>query len=747
MSMTLKKVELWNIKSHEHFLFEPDLKGITSVSGVNGAGKSTIVDSFAWTLFGTKANNIKNKMLIREGVDAKTEVVQSEVEVTIDKIDYLIRRRIISAGGGTECNIYGRTDINGEYNHLAGPAVKSAETFVRQVLKMDEKGFLTAILIQQKQVDEIVLASPRERGQVIEKLTGIQSITNGINMAREEARTYQKSASVITVEDVDSLKTVIQEEVDNGKLLKQEIESLEAELKTEKEVIIAERSIYSTAEEGNIQNKDLNQKIELNKERVKMLNSESKTLMEVIGDYKKENKTTVVEDIKELEKSLDKANKELSTVESSLNFDKNKVSKNADRIAKLEKGLTISIDESKQKIAEVDESIATSNKTIEDAKSEAQGIKGQAVQVTKSLETLNGEDTECPVCKTHIDDPEELKKEIQSELNTFKVRLEELKGIVSDEKKSLDTLNKERNKLSKVEVLYNELDELTKENQELEAGLSDKEDKVNDLSAKAKLINVHYKEALLVAAKADEINRAKVRIEEINTSLKTIKDETKTMKESLKQMSSVGDRELASMRNALGEKEKAWNTKHLDFNSKNERLKFLRSRVEDLKKQYSSAKVAKDKYEYLISSMKEATVASSLLSEFKEERIKYSIPALEMYASTVLSKFTEGKFIKLNLDSKFQTFVTTEKGQVRPITQLSGGELSAAAIALRIGISMLLNEGESNVLIMDEILVSMDENRARHIIETISTMINCQVIFIAHNADIQEVADKNVRVG
>ena len=59
---------------------------------------------------------------------------------------------------------------------------------------------------------------------------------------------------------------------------------------------------------------------------------------------------------------------------------------------------------------------------------------------------------------------------------------------------------------------------------------------------------------------------------------------------------------------------------------------------------------------------------------------------------------------------------------------------------------MLLNSSEKNVIILDEVLVSMDEDRARQIMETISSMSNAQVIFIAHNNDINSVADKTVLV-
>ena len=56
------------------------------------------------------------------------------------------------------------------------------------------------------------------------------------------------------------------------------------------------------------------------------------------------------------------------------------------------------------------------------------------------------------------------------------------------------------------------------------------------------------------------------------------------------------------------------------------------------------------------------------------------------------------------------------------------------------------NSSEKSLLILDEVLVSMDEDRSRQIMETIGSMTNSQVIFIAHNSDINSVADKTVLV-
>ena len=215
MSFTLKSIELKNIRAHEYFLFEPALEGVTAISGDNGAGKSTIVDAFAWCLYGTRPSGVRNKNLIKDGVDPKTKPVSIKAAIVIGGIEYLVERKIITANGAVECNVWGKAPGSDEFTVVAGPAVSHVEKFIRNELGMNEKGFLASVLIQQKQVDAIVSASPRERGIVIEELTGISSITEAIRKTNENTRGLQKAASIFHTGDMGEAEEKVkkQEEV------------------------------------------------------------------------------------------------------------------------------------------------------------------------------------------------------------------------------------------------------------------------------------------------------------------------------------------------------------------------------------------------------------------------------------------------------------------------------------------------------------------------------------------------------
>ena len=747
MSMTLKRIELWNIRCHEHLQFIPDFTGITSVSGANGSGKSTIVDAFAWAMYGTKTNGVRNKMLIREGINPKEHLVRVEVEIIINKIEYLIQRTIIGEGGGSDCNVYGRSAGSElAFNHLAGPAISSAESYIKQITNMDEKGFLTAVLIQQKQVDQIVAASPRERGEVIEKLTGIQSISNAITLAKEEAKTLQKAANVITLEDVVSLEARIKEEIVNGTTLKQSLVEIEETISAQRKLVQELEEEYNRELKLNQESKVISNTLDLRKQTLSMQKSQLNNFISIVEDYRKEQKTIVVEDVSKLEESLNAANKLHSLKENKISSLKNEKTRLEVEKVTLNQELK-DVDEDVEKILpKLKEEYERALEEKEALHNHWQVLKGEENQIKKSLATIDDNITECPVCKSHIDNPEDLRKEIESEIKKIKSQVKDEKDKVKRHQLTLDELSTKIKHTENLLLLTKRKEEVEDELIKITCELEKLIEENSDAITKLKVINNQYKNALKIASRADEVQRAKLRVKELNVEIANTDDEISLYSEKLSTLNAKTDREIAGIRRKYDDEVKSLNRNEIDYNKKNERLKFLRIHVEDLKKQFFISVEANKRYTELTNSMKRANVASSLMSEFKEDRIKVAIPALEMYASTILSKFTDGKFVTLSLDSKFNASVITDNGSIRPIAQLSGGELSAAAIALRIGISMLLNDGDNNVLVLDEILVSMDETRARHIIETITNITNCQVIFIAHNADIQEIADKTFSV-
>lgn len=745
MSFTLKRVEINNIRVHEHFVFEPAIEGVTSISGENGSGKSTIVDSFAWALYGTRASGIRNKSLIKEGVNPREKDVSVKVTMQVGTVDYIVERKIITEHGATECNVWGR--VNGEdFNHIAGPGVTHVEKFIRQELGLNEKGFLTAVFIQQKQVDQIVSASPRERGEVIEELTGIATITEAIGKANENTRGLQKAASVMQTGDIDK----VSEMVEKQKLVYDETLNKEkkaiAIFKEMKEKYAEESERYELETIKVNKRHEMQNRIENLKEQVSFLEKQSKSDIEFIASYKEKYGTTIYKDSNEIKNKLDLVREEYSKIVSSYQQSQLAIQEYEEYIKKCEILINDMSDDIDDNIKSIKEDIKDLKIKLEKVKSEITMMNAEIKHSKASHDHINGDEKNCPVCKGEIQDPEALKAEIESEIKQYQDNLKKLRKDKKDCEESLE---------AKEEVLkeLNVAKEALLEKDSTEAKLKDELSKLKQFNDSAKpikmeieVLEAEYEQSLKIEADKDALEAAKERSLTVNTTISEKKNEIDSLEDEIKTLDSMNDRSYKAFGKRIEEMKDRLANMSVSGRELQGKRKLEYERYQDSLERLKHEQEVLEQYNEISNQIHKSSAASSVLQEFKRDRIEQSIPTLEFFASDFLSKFTGGVLTKLTLDDKFNAFVTTATGHVRPIAQLSGGELSATAIALRLGIAMLINANEKSVLILDEVLVSMDEDRARQIMETIGAMTNAQIIFIAHNSDINSIADKTVLV-
>lgn len=747
MSFTLKKIEINNIRAHEHFIFEPAYEGVTSISGENGSGKSTIVDSFAWTLYGTRPSGVRNKSLIREGVDPREKPVSVKVTMQIGTVDYIIERKIISKHGSTECNVWGKLQGSEDFNHIAGPGVTHVEKFIRQEIGMNEKGFLTSVLIQQKQVDQIVSASPRERGEVIEELTGIASITDAISKANETTRGLQKAASVMQTGDIDTVREDVKKQLkvyeDTAEKEKQAIDVFQ-----KSKVKFQEASENLDKETEKVQKRrELTSLADNLKEQIDFLEEQAKNDIELIANHKEKYGTTITVNASEVKKELDKLRSEYAEFGAKYKGIIEEVEELKEYIAKCDiLAKDVQLKDAKDKIKSLKAEIDELKARIDELKSKRTEINTEIRHSKSSHEHIDGEERNCPVCKGEIEDPEALKEEIQNEIEAYQSELKEVRADLKASEASLVDREEELKEFNVIIEALNEKEDASKKYKKLTNEASKMEESAASMKVELKAIETKYEQALKIEADKDALDAAKERSLTVNT---TIDEKKKELDETLKEIEELGalnDRSYNALVKRIDKQRDKLTNMSIAGRELQGRKKLEYERYQDSLERLKREEEVLARYEQLSDEIHKASAASSILQEFKKDRIEHSIPTLEFFASDFLSKFTGGALTKLTLDEKFNAFVTTAGGYVRPIAQLSGGELSAAAIALRLGIAMLINSSEKTVLILDEVLVSMDEDRARQIMETISSMTNAQVIFIAHNSDINSVADKTVLV-
>lgn len=737
--MILKKVIIENIRSHEYLEFEPASIGVTAISGENGAGKSTIVDAFSWSLFGTRLHGLRNKNYIREGVDAKEKTVQVTSYIRVGNTDFMIKRKITSNEGACECKVFSYNEEIGDWEFESGPAVTHAESFIRSILNIDEKGFLSSVFIQQKQVDQIVSASPTERGQVIEKLIGVSAITESTKLAREESRALQRAADIIqpgSLEDekakVDEFKIKVTTAKDNLKEVEETLKTLEQELVVLRATEQAETELQNHLDSLNISLDNVKKDDSYLKENLKNYTKILKDNSEISIDYKLKE---IIEE--ELSESLEK--------EKAIQNELNNINIQITRYASLFEE-TLNYDEIKAAYDEITDNyndLMNKKSVLDEA---LMGLKVKVKSVKQHLELLKSGAAECPVCGHPILNPEEEFKKHTEEQNENKKEFKQIKEELTELEEAISKIGNDK---TQYEALLEKATEQVNSVDDFKKAKENKQTKEAELNSIQLVINKNREQLADINANEkhrDLINTAKEQVTISEQRLKDNKKERARLEKEISTLNVLPKSTYKVLLNNLKEKEDLLVKTNIQKASLDGELKLIVEQAKQAVQDYKRCKEASENYERLHNQITIMNLTNQSLIKFKEQRIKNSIPELTDIASEILARFTDNKFTQLILTDKFETFVVTENNVKRPVSQLSGGELSAAAIALRLAIALFLNNGQQHLLILDEVLTAMSSDRSQLILETITSLTNAQIILIAHNDGINSFADKVVHL-
>lgn len=806
MSFIIKSVELSNIRSHDHLLFEPEPSGVTSILGYNGVGKSTIVDAIAWTLFGTKIGGVKNKDIMRDGVEYAKDQFYSRVMIEADGQEILVERKFVSKAGTVEANVYavlngdevsdlyaddedganGSAEKDGDkndpvpsldsadiptegenqeetelimfgdyvLNHLAGPAVSYAQNYIKQRLRMDEKGFLSSVLIQQKQVDQLISASAKERAVVIEDLTGITAITEALSDARSEHRELKKAAS-FSHADEDEIK----ESEDKVYEINQEIVSCEdivARLEEKLKILREEGQDLSvkvkSAQDNYDKLADLNAKLETARHRLADKQIQADELVSERNEKKNAlGEMTSADSAKAVIAERDKARRfyeEESTKLTTINNERDRLSKKIASAKEFVAGVC-GEDEDPVKLAEAsEERVRGLAENISEHRSQVASLNAQSTSMRNAISVLTADNGHCPTCLQSVHDTDEAVSKLEESVSKNDGRVVDLKSQVSAAE---GELKEEENLLSQYREAVKVSAQLVNDEERLKSSHDEKEFSsgvIRELKESLKTLEKKAESASNIVYQLEDYQRTLKKAQEASRSVNELNLEIADLKDDISEIPSVSREKLQRAQKALESKRDQYQKHDKERSQKKASEDLFREKKRSEENQLRRLRDEFNKHRKLMESVSIASGAMKILEEFRRDRIDSSVPVIENYASDFLARFTDGKFVKLNMDNKFNASVVLADGTVRAVSALSGGELSAAAIALRLAVSMLLGGGgERQSIILDEVLVSQDDERASAIMHTIKDTARGQLIFIAHNDSVNAIADKVFELG
>ena len=251
----------------------------TLISGLNGHGKSTILDALAFSLFGKTFRNI-NLPQLPNSINLKDCLV--ELEFTAGGSEYLVRR-------GLEPKVF-EIFKNGKIIEQSAKAKDYQRQFEETILKMSFKAFCQVVILGSSNYVPFMRLPAADRRAIVESILDIDVFT-----------------SMNTV-----LKTKINENRDQIKNISHKVELQQERIKGQRNII---QNIQSMSEEAIRKNKEeidsSQRKMDLIVKEINDLRSAIKQRRDSIVDHDSLNKK--IARIEDLEKEIRKQHKSMIT--------------------------------------------------------------------------------------------------------------------------------------------------------------------------------------------------------------------------------------------------------------------------------------------------------------------------------------------------------------------------------------------------------------------------------------------------
>ncbi len=732
----IKKVGLENWKSYreEELVFDG---GVNALVGEMGSGKSSVLESIVFGLYGTLPSIKERRINIDDVIRRSPNQEDSaKVKIVFEIEDTYSVERIIKRGRGTTKSI-----LRKEGDVIAGPQATEVSEKIEEIIGLNFDLFTTIVFSEQNSLDFFLDMRPGERKEKIDKLLGLdrfekarKSLVKLKNSVRNK-REYKES-------DLKDNKESF-EEKDFEKIMEKrgkiedKIEELEDRRKklSEKKQVLNEK--YESEKKAKKKHEKLERKIGEVKGEINSLKENLDELEEELEEINIEDKDKIDKKISEIDEKISKAEK----VKERLSKKKNKVGYKDKNIGKIEKKIE-ELNEDKEefeKLEDVEKSIEKKKKKLDDNKDKISGLKSKKQNLDDSIEQLSDAEGKCPTCNRDLDDEhrEELIISFREEKKNLESRKESIGEKIEEISEELQKLNNRRADILKLG--------------DVEEKISDKKKKLREERSEKKVLSGKIEE---LEEKLKDLNREKLKEEK--ERMKKLKDVFKFKKK------------LEERRKALTFIEKSREENDFDIDRfKNIEKKFndVKSDIRVVEKEKESKKEVLEQYKKRVEELKER---KSLIDDIEEDIERYRI--LEDFFVSFRKKLKEAQEqlrkqfienlndvmqdiwaniypydyysdIEISVEEDYILKICDSRGNKVPVEgEVSGGERHSAALTMRLALSAVLGK-RFNVLMLDEPTHNLDERTVSDLSDTLREDISIivdQLLLITHDKDLED---------
>lgn len=720
--------------------------GLVGVYGANGAGKSSMLESVMWALYG-RARTGKGE------IRTSGETGECVVELGFEHEEnyYLVRRTL----SGKNATVKARVTIGGV---VVADGVTDVAKYLQSVLGLDELAFRSSVFAEQKQLAAFSDQSPDQRRKLVLQLLGITPIEKARDNARSDYRQRQKEHA--TLQSILGTLTLSEERV----------AAAEAEAARAARMLAESEEAFASLDAQRSH-------IEIEFGRFELAAKESERI-KLLGGSVRKRRDDLVASLEAISHELDEVRDAGVAIETitpasddvldalKARLDSLTVWKRASEQldALPSAGPVPEPDESTVQRARDELDAASNDHAAATALLTAARLRYEKAQaVVKGHEDLTANDS-CPLCGQKFEsgfeevrrhglrEVEEAKREVatlKTSATTAKDRFDRAVGSLQRAERELDA--DRRAAQAAMQVAQRRVDAeaaVAESRQRIEGEAS-----VEDIAVlNNEIAELHQRRARLAQLRERVSRRAELE--------KRRGDVVRALEHADAERSAL----LAELK-ALEFDPKA-------FESRQEQLVNIRKKVIEARASLDSIRVAHarasqqaiDAAEALAeAALKQAALqeleidarylgrTADLLSGFRQAIVAMVGPQLSAHASALFNELTANEYDGLQIDGETYAINVIEGGIGYPSERFSGSEVDLANLALRVAISEQIRfqaGGQVGLLVLDEALASLDTDRKDRMLGALTRLGGRfrQILVVTHSPEVKERLPQAIEV-
>ena len=710
---------------------------ITLVYGLNGEGKSALLESIPFCFWGEGRGKV-----LTEYINDKCDTARVEIYFCQENVRYRKIRQIGKAGSMNELYIDKNMPQDSQledavWRIITDDTKRSTDEELTKILGSSHNVFLNSSFFGQKAASSFIEGGSTERKELLCDLLGSEIYESSEEATKDLLKEIESKVQTKTVVLNDKINIAKNKLDTHSKLIntKKQLQVVSDNLKELNEQI----EIYRKKQE-KLRLEDM--EIKKNKEKMIEINEAiikaEKSISEIQEDSTQASldlESTIDDGIKKVEESQaiidskDELNKRLDTCKTQLK----KITEDKAKITKLKEKLkTFRLE--KEQILQQQSEISTIIEMLENRQK----------RISKSGAICPVTDKQCDQLSDKI--KEQLIADLKEEINKQNKIAKDIQGKLDDAKSNILTVDGEMETISK--RIENETSVVTKKTT-IETDIIRVDEIENNLS------NVKRKFRTAV-------DKLTALVEVLEKRLKTANEELKTLVDKKNEFKEIPVKDIDIELLKLDRQIKASNDDIIEINESKEELTLT---IGHLKTEYDQALQAEDDVKEINKSIDSLKRMSRIYTELvflfgkngiQKEIISSNVPVLEETANILLSRFTKNNefSIKFDLDPKTQAgklkkqggldIVVCRKGGIpRSLNMYSGGETVRIVFAILLSLSNLLAKRagkRSQTLIIDERVAALDVEGINQFIEIVKYISDKykKILIVSHISELNE---------